>query len=441
MNYIDFALAVSFFLFFFVVVIMFTSNYFSSFSGFTRMSEFRTISESMFRVFLESKGVPEDWDENTSIVPIKIGLMEDLYRIPILVEENMDSARTDEPVSVKIIFDEDCQNKSWNTTIRMYDEDDNEIDLEISNIVNCTPEIGSGKFLNQTNITWKVNISANQIKKYWIYYSPDDEIDDPGYTSLSYTTDSWIPNDRDSWTEGIGNWSRYEGSSGEVTTDSSEKKRGSYSVNITGNFGSTSLGLRYNQSNNITGVSNGWYIDAWIYVDDKSGLDNISVRVNDNNESIHVNITNNVVSGEWYHFVKELNSTTGWLNWVSFNASNGIDYIDFYMENSTSSGGVNKTLKIDGLHFKKNPLTVKDFPEEHINSVSLSKFEALKNISYEEVRKTIGENYKFRIKINENPYPLISSINRSANVGCHEYPKVQYNGTLTKVNASLCVWK
>lgn len=433
MNYIDFAIAVAIFLFFFAIVLTLSTNYFSNISGLTKTSEFRSVAEGLFKLIFGSKGIPENWEETPDVNPVQLGLMEDLYRIPILVKETDGYNRTNEPVSTHIIFDYECQNKSWNTTLRVFDQNNNEIISEISNTTFCT-----NQFLNQSDVAWEVNISANQTKKFWIYYSPDDEITDPNYPSLSYNTSSWIPSDRDSWTEGTTDWSRYEGSTGTPTFDTTNKIRGTGSVNITGNFDSSSLGLEYNPSNNITGVSNGWYLDAWLYVDDTTSLSNVNVLINDNNESIYVDVLSDISSGAWYHFEKELASTAGWTGWSSFNASNGIDFIDFYMVNVSS--GLTRTLKIDGLHFKKKPLEVKTFPEKRINALSSNKFNALKNISYDELRKTVGD-YKFRIAVDGDTYGW--NMNESANVECYESPRISENrnGTIEKIIAKVCVWK
>jgi len=437
MNYIDFAIAVSFFIFFFAAVIMFTTNYFSRYSGLTKTSELRPVAESLFNVLLKRKGVPEDWGLNYSISPVKVGLMEDLYMVPIIVKENMGSNRIDEPVNLGVKFDENCQNKSWNTTVRLYDEDDNEVKIEISNTNFCT-----GQFLNASNITWEVNISANQIQRYYLYYSPDENVTDPGYTSLAYSTSSWITSNRDEWTDdettNFTYWSRYEGSSGTITNDTVDKVRGNSSVNITGNFSKTALGLKYNPTANITGVSNGWYVDAWIYVNNKASLKSINITINDNNESISVNISD-INSGEWYHFEKELSSTAGWPNWDAFNASNGINYIVFFAENNTPD--LARTLKIDGLHFKKNPLIIKPFPEESIEAISYNKFDIMRNLSYDELKKTIGENYKLSVKIDEETYG--GQVSQSANAVCYDTPSViQYrNGTIKRIVPKLCIWK
>ena len=435
MSYVDFAIAVSLFLFFFIAIIMFTSNYFSRYSGLTKTSELKPVAESLFNILLKRKGIPENWDLNYSISPVKLGLMQDLYMVPIVVKEDMGSNRINEPITVEITFDENCQNKSWNATVRLYNEYDNELNIEI---LNETP-FCTHQFLNETNITFEVNISANQIKRYYLYYSPDQNVTDKSYTILGYSTSSWIPSDRDSWTETTANWTRYEGSSGTVTNDTVNKVRGTRSVNITGTFSATALGLRYNQSENITGISNGWYVDAWIFVDSKSSLRAINITINDNNESISVNISENITNGVWHHFEKELSSTAGWSNWNAFNASNGIDYMDFYLVNDTPN--LNRTLKIDGLHFKKRPLTVKTFPEEHIEAISYNKFDTMRNLSYDELKKTIGENYKLSVQIDNETYGGL--VNQSVNAVCYENPSIiQYkNGTVKKIVPKLCLWK
>ena len=434
MNYVDFAIAASLFLFFFAAVIMFVTNYFSSYSSLTKTAELTPVTESLFSVLFKSKGVPENWNVNYSISPVKVGLMEDLYMIPIIVEEDIGSGRTNEPVTIRVEFDENCQNKSWNTTLRLYDEDMDEVNLKISDITFC----GSTQFLNVSNITWKINISANQMKKYYLYYSSNENVTDPSYTTITYDTDSWIPNNGDGWTEVTTNWTRYEGSSGEVTTDTTNEREGSACINITGNFSGTALGLKYNQTANIMGVSNGWYVDAWVYVDNNVSLKTINITINDNYENITVNISDSISNGEWYHFVKELSSTAGWSGWSSFDASNGIDYVDFFAENNTPD--LTRTLKIDGLHFKKKPLTVKKFPEEKTDAISYSKFEVMKNLRYDELKRTIGD-YKMSVQIDEESYG--GFVNQSANALCYQSATlIQYNnGTVKKIIPNLCIWK
>jgi hypothetical protein len=439
MNYIDFATAVAIFLFFIAMVLTLTTNYFSNLSS-LKTSELSSLAESLFKIILNQKGIPEDWNQDPTFKPVQIGLAEDLYLAHFLVTENAGSNRTEEPSTAHVVFDENCENKSWNNTIRMYDEDNKELNIELSNTTFC-----ANQFLNQSDITWEVNIFANQTKKYYLYYSPDNEITNLNYTYLSYNTSSWVPSDRDSWTETTTNWSRYQGSSGSVTNDTINRIRGNSSVNITGTFNyGGDLGLQYlsySSSDDIKGISNDWYIDVWIYVDNKNYLDHLYIETwpSSSSYSVKEDIYNNITDSTWYHFVKILDYHE-WNGGVGFpDFSNGIDFIRFYITNTTPN--LNRTLKVDVLHLKKPPLEIKTFPEEKITTISETKFDALKNLSYDEVRNTICENCEFSIDIDEDAYGV--DVNQSMNVGCYESPQiVEYiNGTIKTVMARTCVGK
>lgn len=393
MGYIDVAIAVSIFLVLISIIIVRSVSFFSDLPNIFKISEYRNKAIRLFNSFFESKGNPKNWEEVDSI-PTKLGLISDLYRTPVLVEETGGLNRTDEPITIQITFDEYCENKTWNNTIRIYDETNSITPYELSDTNFCYEQ-----YLDYANITWKLNISANEKKKFWIYYSPDDTITDPNYGQLTIDTTSWIPNDGDSWTESTNNWSRYGGETGDIVLDIVNKKVGDKSVNITGTFNTTSLGLEYNPPNSIDGVSNGWYLRVWVYIDDTQNLKSINISVKDTTEIIHMNILDDMDSDTWYLFEKELSSSAGWEGWNTFNASNGIDFIRFYANNATT--GLTRTLKVDGLRFEKKPLDVTTFPEENITAISRSKIDALKDMSYDELKEALGEDYKFRIEIIE----------------------------------------
>jgi len=432
MNYFDFAVAVGIFLFFIAMVLTLSTNYFSNIYSLTRTSEFRSVAESLFKPIFGGKGIPENWHQDSSVSPVQIGLAEDLYLVHFLVKEDTGLNRTNEPVIAHIIFDENCQNESWNNTIRMYDEDNKELNIKISNTTFCTSQ-----YLNQSDITWEVNISANQAKKYYLYYSPDD-VTNPNYPSLSYNTSSWIPSDGDAWTETTADWSREGGTSGTPTDDTVTKIRGNSSVNITDTFNAYYLGLEYNPENNINGINNSWYLDVWLYVDDFTDLNYIYLMVAHNMTSYVYTTFSGLISGVWYHFERQLDPSL-WTQFGIFDAAEGIDRVIFDMYNSTPD--LTRTLKIDGLHFKKKSLEIKTFPEEKINAVSSSKFDLLKNLSYDEVRDTLSGNYEFRIDVGGDTYG--EEINQLTNVGCYESPQIiEYkNGTIKNIMARVCVGK
>ena len=77
--------------------------------------------------------------------------------------ENGNLLRSNEPITTRIVFDEDCVNKVWNNTFRIYDEDNNATKYELSNVAFCTSQ-----YLKEANITWAANLSANEEIRYYV---------------------------------------------------------------------------------------------------------------------------------------------------------------------------------------------------------------------------------------------------------------------------------
>jgi len=487
MSYVDFAVAVSLFLFFFAVALMFSTNYFSNLSTLTKTSEFISVSENLFTVFFEEKGVPEDWDENLTYAPVKIGLAEDLHKVEILLEETSGYNRTNELVSRHLVFDEGCVNKTWNDTIRVFDEDYNEVVYQISDNISC-----SSQYLKNANITWEVNVSANQTKKFLIYYSPDDGVDPPTFTSDLNTVGVWHLDEGSGTTayDETGNDNDGTLHNGTVTCSNGDCPTWESGSNCkSGNC------LSFDGSNDYVNVSDlpsmsATTLEAWVYVKgDSSGSNNAIIDNNiaglnqgdiwfyiQNDGDIQFDIQN--ASGEgnllttdqpisdnaWYHIVGTYDGTNMiiYVNGSAHSTTASIsDATPFSRDTNVSIGSneggsdnffngtidevriYNRALTGEEINssFKGSLLTEKIFPEENITTISYSKFNVLGNISYDDARKTIGEEYRFRLEIDEDSYG--GNINQSVNVGCQEYPKIiQYiNGTISKVKAKVCVWK
>ncbi len=392
MNYIDFSIAVSIFLFFFAVVILFTSNYFGNLSTLTKSFEYRDVATNYFNQFFNKKGTPSNWETRPGTSPVEVGLTEDIYKVPVLVKETAPLARSNEQITVRLTFDQDCISKVWNDTVRVYDEDDNETKYELTGVTFC-----SSQFLQYGNLSWELNASGNERIKYIIYYSGNRNITGSNYTALISSSSSFRPTDRDAWTEATGNWTRYGGNSGTVVLDNATAMKGNASVNITGTFNASTLGLQYNPSENITGVDNNWFINGWVLIDNVTALSGANIALSDFNESISINFSNNLTANTWRQFSVELSSNGGWTGWTAFNATNGIDYVVFYATNS--SPGITRIMKIDYLYFSKKPLDIKVSPEETIPGISYSKLQALRNLSTDEIGKIIGKDYKVRIEV------------------------------------------
>ena len=392
MSYVDIAVGIGLFLAFFAVVLVLSVQRFVSVPAASAMEEYRAKAISMFESLFSTGGTPTNW-ESTPLAPSELGLTTTIYKFPVTIEEPDISDRQNEPVIAKLEFDEECSNKTWNNTIRTYSSTLNETGFEFSNPVIC-----SSQYLNESYVRFKVNISKGEKKIFYIYYSEDDGIPGPNYT-MTYSTASWVPASGDSWTEAaeLSNWYIYGGAGASPSTNSTFKMRGATSIQIKDTFSSASkLGITYNPASTISGVSNGWYLSAWLYVDDMSNLAAVNASISDGSETITANVTGDMTDGEWYHLERNLSSSQ-WAGWSSFNASKGIDSITFFMVNS--SAGLTKQLKVDELHFGLRPLEVVAFPEETEKVVSRKKIDALNNLTYDELKEAIGEDYKFRIEI------------------------------------------
>jgi hypothetical protein len=179
MSYVDMAIAISVFILFLGIILGYAITYFTSLPEAQRIAELRDKAIKFFDSVFRTKGTPENW-EKINVTPSELGLALDLYRIPVLIEEANSTARSNEPVTVFITFDESCVKKAWNNTVRIYDENFNEVPLKLSNETFC----GTSQFLNQSNVTWKVSLAANQTKKFYIYFSPDENVSSPSYGDI-----------------------------------------------------------------------------------------------------------------------------------------------------------------------------------------------------------------------------------------------------------------
>ena len=391
MSYIDLAFGIALFILFFSMVLTLSIRHFVQTPATLTIEEYRQKAVDMLGDLFGKMGSPENW-EDTGRTPSELGLIVHVYKVSISIEEPGISDRQNEPVIVKLSFDEECSNHAWNNTVRVYDSTLNETNFEFVNPVVC-----SSQYLNESYARFKVNISRNEKKSFYVYYYGDNGIPSPDYT-ITYSTASWASASGDDWTEAVGSvWSEYGGAGASPSANSTIKMQGTASIQIKDSFNSASaLGLKYDPASSIIGVSNGWYLDAWLYVDDLSNVAAVNVSISDGSNVIMANVTGSMAGGEWYHIERNLSSSQ-WDRWANFDASNGIDNITFYMVNS--SAGVTRQLKVDGVHFELRPLTAIAFPTKMEDMVSRKKVDALNNLTYSELKEATGEDFEFRIKI------------------------------------------
>jgi hypothetical protein len=176
MSDIDFAVAVGTFIAFLSVLIIYLTSYMSSFIGLTSTSELRTVAYDYFNGLFTGKGVPTNWEQYT-FAPVKIGLTADLYRIPLVVTETNGTLRNNITINVSVSFDSSCQNKTWNNTVRIYDINNYQLTGTLYNQSFCISQ-----YLNSSDVVFNLTLNPSETKKFFIYFSPDKQIQPENYT-------------------------------------------------------------------------------------------------------------------------------------------------------------------------------------------------------------------------------------------------------------------
>jgi len=172
---IDLAIAVGLFLTFVGLIIVYITSYMMNYSGLISISELRTAAYNIFKTFFTSKGVPSSWETN-SYTPIKIGLITDMYRMPIMINNTNGTNFNNITMNISINFDTSCENTAWNDTIRMYDEDNQQIPLQLYNSTFC-----SEQYINKSDIVFNTSIVMDQNKILHIYFSNDENVTGSAY--------------------------------------------------------------------------------------------------------------------------------------------------------------------------------------------------------------------------------------------------------------------
>ncbi|MBI5872046.1 hypothetical protein HZB88_03085 [archaeon] len=458
MSLIDFAVAAAIFLTFFVFTFNYVMDYLGRQVDVSRLQEMKTVVLDYFRTLFESKGLPENWEE-TSIT--EVGLSQDIYRIPILLNETAGLARTNEPIDVSVTLDGDCGSKAWNSTLRVLDENATEIQSEIYDVVYC-----SNQFVKEAKLLFLANVSANQVGKYYLYFSPEKNISSANYTTdLNYTT--YLENSKVRLN---------------VTGEIAEIYNKTCSINIVGGraFGIVQYNTltdttkqTTNTSGTVTTLVNGklkkvvqingsadwfWYkvnVTLYAYVGyfiwDSWINETQAVVVNDFKQP-EVNLS--IPSAGTIAFRNDTGvytstgssgntSNVSWLiaydsstardslaivvkNYTTWNQSgwnnSGVEYSFSRIQNEYDSGSLSITqyqifddnpvyvhpfkstdprTMIDGFYNRtKNPLSVTVYPKEKLSVLSVAKLKALRTQGYGEIVRMLG-GYDFNIEISE----------------------------------------
>jgi hypothetical protein len=176
---IDFVLAAGIFILFIAAIVIFLLNYMNNYFNITLVADFRTVAYDAFYSIFSAPGIPSNW-ESTSSAPVVLGLTTNLYELPFVVNETNGTARNNVPINATFNFDPVCQNKTWNTTVRIYDANNNQVPATLFNQTYCTSQ-----YLKTADVVFNVTLSANGNSTFYMFYSSQKKIL-PNFTSYSY---------------------------------------------------------------------------------------------------------------------------------------------------------------------------------------------------------------------------------------------------------------
>jgi len=173
---IDFAIAVGTFFTVVAILITYTLSYLNNYTNYAFTSELRTMAFVTFNSLFSSQGIPSNW-ENLNFMPLKVGLIGDLYRKPITVTETNGTYRENVTVNTSINFDPNCERSIPNSTVRLYDSLNNENVYKLYNQSFC-----SGNYLRTADLVFNLTLNANQQKTFYLYFSDSNNITQPTYS-------------------------------------------------------------------------------------------------------------------------------------------------------------------------------------------------------------------------------------------------------------------
>ncbi|MBI4894665.1 MAG: hypothetical protein HY833_02940 [Candidatus Aenigmarchaeota archaeon] len=191
---VDLVIATGLFFVFTALILTFVLTYYTNFVSVLEDSELRTSAANVNNVFFGGEGVPSDW-ELRSGAPVRIGLMTDLNRAPIIVATKNSSDFNNFTVNFTVSFDPSCLNTTRENTIRVFNDTNAEHPYTLYNKTYCV----SGDYLKSADFAMNVSLVALRPTRFSVYYSSE-----PGVNATSYGT---IPYPRyTNWTSNMTNF-------------------------------------------------------------------------------------------------------------------------------------------------------------------------------------------------------------------------------------------
>lgn len=179
---IDLVISIGLFFVFVAVVLSFVLTYYSNFLGVLHDSELRTAAANVNNVFYGGRGVPEDW-ETRNTTPARIGLINDMYKMPLLIMTRNSTPVTNSTINFTLSFDPGCLNRTRESTIRIYNETNHEHPYTLYNKTFCV----SNTFLKAADVAMNVTLPAWTPRTFHVYFSPETGINSTNYGTVGFT--------------------------------------------------------------------------------------------------------------------------------------------------------------------------------------------------------------------------------------------------------------
>lgn len=424
---IDYAIGVAVMIVVIAFVLSYVTSYLYSPVSYTKTAELKGVADSMQKVFFESLGFPNNWEDSNNI-PLRAGLRMDVNRITVDMKENYSLNRTNEPVDVYIYFDRGCKNRAYNNTVRVFDRFLNETNFQIYNDTRCSDT----NYLKEGNIVFPANQTSSD-NVFWIYYSNKTQISLRNYSTILYLWDFFGGNSLDN-TKWTGTATLSEGKAA-ISAGNNIQSISQFlykTIEIRSNISDyEQIGFRDSTGSNLCTLARGGTI---FYCNSTKTNTKTETNCGAADEKNHTwRIKWNSTNCVFYKNDTLLTSHTTNIPTTSLYATAranttqlNVDWVKV-LENNTNP---NTTYS----------LATTAVAEQGVPTISYFKFNALSAISYENARRAVGTNNNFNLTF--CGYSYGQNVSEYTNVISYRKSILFYNSTglVSPCVATLLVW-
>lgn len=421
-NHIDFAVAVFLIIMVVGISVSYVTNYLSGTLSPKKIEELKLSVKNLEKAIFESSGIPENWEEY-NFTPVRIGLKENIHKSIILINETYEINRTNEIIDVHILFDINCLNKTHKKGIFVYDNFLNKSPTQIYNETYCYSE-----FLKEANVLFLVNQTSGEESEYNILYSDKNLTE---HQNILYLMDNFDIYNETRWGSQP-SWATIENGILfiEGGTLTSQEDFIFKTLEFYANISTPSRGIGFSNGNNYVLFS----------VDTSNNLRTNQSDGTETSEIISIN------PNQWHLYKIEWNSSSvryyvddSLKKEFATNVPNTNLPILFYNDN-TGNMSINwiKVWENNTYTNNSSPLEIKTVSDSTITALSLLKLNAAKNLSYNDIKNSLGIKKQFNITVCE--YSFGTSIPSKANIISSNYPVILLGGKIKYCLASIKVW-